>query len=271
MTALSSRAAVTPRLALVVLVLSVSTGAAAQDRPFLFSVSTPTDSSTSTFRLEYDVGAGEQMFQSSTVNQPEQRVAAQASWRRVTVIGRFGMVAVPDAPSRSMQSGEMLISLVDQRQSRVSMAAGGGVMREPDGVTVLLARVIAAHDTPTWRLHGNVVFQKPLDPTRDTLDVAFTSGWCRTIASGVALGVEEVAEDLEGFWNPTEAEGGARILVGPSLHLAPHGRSWQFTATGGPAFHPTSTGRTSEAFRDLPPASARVGYAVRAGLTYRIF
>jgi len=261
----------TPRLPLVVLCLFVAATAAAQDRPFLFSVSTPTESSTSTFRLEYDVGAGEQMFQSATTNQPEQRVAAQASWRRVTVIGRFGVVAVSDAPNRSMQSGEMLISLLDQRQSRVTLAAGGGAEREPDGVTVLLARIVAAHDTPTWRLHGNVVFEKPLDPTRDALDVAFTSGWSRTIASGVALGVEEVAEDLEGFWDPNEAEGGARILVGPSLHLAPHGRAWQFTATGGPSFHPTSSTRSSDAFRDLPPVAGRVGYAVRAGLTYRIF
>ncbi len=44
------------------------------------------------------------------------------------------------------------------------MAAGGGVQREADGVTVLLARVAVAHDAPNWRLHGNVVFQKPLDP-----------------------------------------------------------------------------------------------------------
>jgi hypothetical protein len=260
----------TPRLALVVLGLSISTSAAAQDRPFLFSVSTPTDSSTSTFRLEYDVGAGEQMFQNST-SQPEQRVAAQASWRRVTVIGRFGMVAVPDAPSRSMQSGEVLVSLLDQRQARLSIAGGGGIEREPDGVTVLLARLTAAHDARTWRLHGNVLFQKPLDPTRDALDVAFTSGWCHTVARGVALGVEEVAEDLEGFWDPLEAEGGARILVGPSFHLAPHGRAWQFTATGGPSFHPTNSGRASGAFRDLPPAQSRLGYAVRAGLTYRVF
>jgi hypothetical protein len=249
----------------------VAVPAAAQDRPFLFSVSTPTEVSTPSFRLEYDVGAGEQMFQSSTANQPEQRVAAQASWRRLTVIGRFGVVALTDAPNRSTQSGEMLISLLDQRQARISMAAGGGVQREPDGVTVLLARVTAAHDAATWRLHGNVLFQKPLDPTRDTLDLAFTSGWSYRVTSGVSVGVEEVAEDLEGFWDPHEAEGGARILVGPSFHLAPHGRAWQFTATGGPAFHPVSTARISDAVRDLPPVSGRIGYAVRAGLTYRVF
>jgi hypothetical protein len=261
----------TPRLTVVLLSLCVAANAAAQDRPFLFSVATPPATSESSFRLEYDVGAGERMFQSGTDSQPEQRVAAQASWRRLTVIGRFGVIAVSDAPNRSTQSGEMLVSLFDQRQTGISMAAGGGVQREPDGVTVLLARLTAAHDAVAWRLHGNVLLQKPLDPTRDTLDLAFTSGWCYRVTSAVSLGVEEVAEDLEGFWDPHEAEGGARILIGPSVHLAPHGHAWQFTATGGPAFHPTSSGRVSDAVRDLPPVSGRVGYAVRAGLTYRLF
>jgi hypothetical protein len=248
----------------------VAVPAAAQDRPFLFSVSTPTGSSASTFRLEYDVGAGERLFQSATANEPERRVAAQASWRRFTVIGRFGVIE-SGTPHQSAQSGEVLVSVFDQRRARISVAAGGGVLREPDGVSVLLARVTAARDAPSWRLHGNVLIQRALDPNRDSLDLAFTSGWCHTVASGVALGIEEVAEDLEGFWDPNEAEGGARILIGPSFHLAPHGRAWQFTATGGPAFHPTSGGHTSDAFRDLPPVSSRVGYAVRAGLTYRIF
>lgn len=70
---------------------------------------------------------------------------------------------------------------------------------------------------------------------------------------------------------PAEAEGGARLLVGPSLHVSPAGRKWQLTATGGPACHPSNTGRSSGALRDLPPSNCRVGYAVKAGLTYRLF
>jgi hypothetical protein len=80
-----------------------------------------------------------------------------------------------------------------------------------------------------------------------------------------------VAEDLEGFWDPEEAEGGARLLLGPSLHFAPKGRIWQLTAAGGPAFHPSDTGRSSAALRDLPPTEKRVGYAARVGLTLRLF
>src|SRR4051812_32742930 len=50
--------AVTRSLALAAATF-VAVPAAAQDRPFLFSVATPTDTAASSFRLEYDVGAGE--------------------------------------------------------------------------------------------------------------------------------------------------------------------------------------------------------------------
>ena len=217
----------------------VAVPAAAQDRPFLFSVSTPTDLSTPSFRLEYDVGAGEQMFQSTTANQPEQRVAAQASWRRLTLIGRFGVVAVTDAPNRSMQSGEMLISLVDQRKARISMAAGGGVQREPDGVTVLLARVTAAHDAPQLAPARQRRLSEAAGP--DTRLAGRGVHERLVLYRGVRCGCsasKKSPKTSRGSGIPHEAEGGARILVGPSFHLAPHGRAWQFTATGGPAFHP---------------------------------
>jgi len=116
---------------------------------------------------------------------------------------------------------------------------------------------------------GERAFQSDTD--RDAVDLITTFGWARKLASGIALGVEGLAEDLEGFWDPNEAEGGARLLVGPSLHVAPAGRSWQFNATGGPAFHPSDTGRTSGALRDLPPTAKRTGYAARVGLTFRLF
>ena len=79
----------------------------------------------------------------------------------------------------------------------------------------------------------------------------------------MSLGVEAIGEDLEGFWEADEAEGGARLLVGPSLHVSPHKQRWQLIATGGPLFHPTDTGRSSSAFRDLPPDTNRTSYAVQ--------
>jgi hypothetical protein len=242
--------------------------ALAQERPFVFSVTTTTDHARSALHVEYDVGAGESVFHSGTANQPEQRIALQASWRRLTMIGRVGMVSSGSA-YQGAQSGEALVSLVNP--SRAMLSIGGGVLHEAGGVNVLLARLVGGRNAETWRMAGNLVLQKPLSGERDAVDLITTLGWARKLSPAVSLGVESVAEDLEGFWDPLEAEGGARILVGPSLHVSPPGRKWQLTATGGPSFHPKHTGRSSGAVRDLPQTAGGLGYAVKAALAYRFY
>ena len=76
-----------------------------------------------------------------------------------------------------------------------------------------------------------------------------------------------IGEDLEGFWEAEEAEGGARLLVGPSLHVSPNRQRWQLIATGGPLFHPKDNGQSSVAFRDLPPDTNRTSHAFKASLS----
>jgi hypothetical protein len=244
--------------------------AAAQDRPFLLSVTTAPPESRPALRIDYDVGAGERAFQSDTANQPEQRIGVQASRGRLTLIGRFG-ASDRGSSYQSSQAGEVLVSLLDRASRPFALAAGGGVQHEAGGVNVLLARVVTGRESEAWRLHGNVLFQKPLASNRDRVDLITTVGWAMKLNPFVAIGVEGIGEDLEGFWDPAEAEGGARILVGPSLHITPSRRKWQFTATGGPTFHPADTGRRNDALRDLPSGSRTIGYAVRAGLTYKVF
>jgi hypothetical protein len=96
-------------------------------------------------------------------------------------------------------------------------------------------------------------------------------GWGFKVTPAFSLGAELVGEDLEGFWEPSEAEGGARLLVGPSLHVMPHARKWQFTAAGGPTLHPKANPLSSDAIRDLPATTRRWGYAARASLSISVF
>jgi hypothetical protein len=259
------------RVVLTVVCLALVAGTAtAQDRPFLFSVTTTTEPEKSAVRLDYDVGAGERAFQSDTSNQPEQRVGIQASWGRFTALGRVGLVSAGSS-YQSSQSGEVLYAVLAPAARSLAIAAGGGVLHEAGGTNVLLGRVIAGREADSWRLHGNAVFQKPLADNRDAVDLITTVGWAWKATASVAVGVEGIGEDLEGFWETDEAEGGARLLVGPSLHVAPPGKKWQLTATGGPSFHPENSGRSSDAIRDLPATTDRVGYAVKVGLTYRLY
>jgi len=249
----------------LVALLATTAPAVAQDRPFLFSVTTAEEAKPAV-RFDYDVGVGERAFQSDTANQPEQRIGVQASRGRFTLLARFGVAEV-ESSYQSSQSAEGLYSILDPSRS-TSLAAGGGMLHEADGVNVLLARVVAGRDTTSSRLYGNLLFQKPLSaPDRDTVDLISSVGWARKLPHGVSLGVEAIGEDLEGFWDSEEAEGGARLLAGPSLHISPSGRRWQFTATGGPVFHPSDTGRDSAALRDLPPTSRGTSYAVKAALS----
>jgi hypothetical protein len=258
------------RVLLTVVCLATGLPADAQDQPFLFSVTTSRDQTPPVLRVDYDVGVGERTFQSDAPNQPERRIAVQVTGGRWTMIGRVGVVSAGSA-YHSSQSGEVLVSLVSPATKGLALAAGGGVLHEAAGTDVLLARVIGGHEGDRWRLHGNLLLQKPLTMGRDSLDLITTVGWARRLTPSVALGVEGLGEDLEGFWDPTEAEGGARILVGPSLHVAPRGHKWQMTATGGPIFHPSSTGLSSGALRDLPPTTGRLGFAFRAGVTCAVF
>lgn len=235
--------------------------AIAQERPFVFSITTAPDS-TPAVRVDYDLGVGERAFQSDTSNQPEQRIGVQASVGRLTLLARVGL-AEAGSSYQSSQSGEALYSLLRPARG-LALAAGGGVLHEASGVNVLLARVAAGRTTDDWRLHANLLFQKPMSTERDAVDLVTSVGWSRTLGRGLSLGVEAIGEDLEGFWETEETEGGARLLAGPSLRIAPAGQRWQLIATGGPMFHPADTGRASGALRDLPPDTRRVSYAIKA-------
>jgi hypothetical protein len=244
------------------LVALASTPALAQDRPFVFSLTTAPQAPRAQVRFDYDVGVGEQTFRASTANGPEHRVGVQATVGRWTLVGRFG-IATADVGYAKSQQGEVLFSVLKPGASGVSLAVGGGWLHEAGGVDVALTRVTAGREAPTWRLHGNLLLQKPLAEGRDALDVITSAGWARKFGPSVSLGAEAIGEDLEGFWEAAEAEGGARLLVGPSLHIAPPGRKWQLSVVGGPTIHPTNSNRMTDALRDLPSR----GYAVKTSLS----
>ena len=140
------------------------------------------------------------------------------------MIGRVNLVSTGTS-YESEQAGELLVSVRRAGRTGPTLAIGGGMLHEIGGTNVLLARVVGGHEAESWRLHGNVLFQKPFASDRDTIDLISTVGWGRRITPALAIGVEAVAEDVEGFfWEVEEAEGGARFLVGPSIHVAPAGR-----------------------------------------------
>ena len=241
-----------------------STPAMAQERPFLFSVTTADDTRPAA-RFDYDVGIGERAFQRDAANQPEHRLGVQASLGRLTLLAKVGISTMGSSYQSSAirRAAVQRLRLVTLRRSgrRRRCAARGGWRQRParQGGGRPLHQILD--------LYGNLLFQGPLDAGRDALDVITSVGWAQKLSHGMSLGVEALGEDLEGFWDTEEAEGGARLLIGPSLHVAPAHKQWQLTATGGPVFHPSNTGHVSDALRDLPPDTRRTSYAFKVALS----
>jgi hypothetical protein len=130
----------------------------------------------------------------------------------------------------------------------LSVAAGGGIRQEWDGTRVLMARALVGAPALGGTLQGSLLIERALAPgtvERDSADVITTVGWSRSLNRRLGIGVEGIGQDLEGFWNPAEADGGARLLLGPSLHVQSRGGDWTASATAGPVFHTASPAAAS--------------------------
>jgi hypothetical protein len=129
----------------------------------------------------------------------------------------------------------------------MSVAGGGGIRQEWDGTRVFLGRVMAGSDVGRGRLQGSLVIERAVSsPLRhDAADVVTSVGWSRRIGDRMSVGVEGIGQDVEGLWNPSEADGGAKLLVGPSLHLQSKRGDWAASLTAGPVIRAPSVASPS--------------------------
>jgi hypothetical protein len=263
-------AAMRPWLLLLIAIGSLAPAgtARAQGGPFVFSVTTP-EGGPSAAQVTLDAAFGERPFDTSTeAGRLEQRVGLQASFGgRFTLLAGLG-VSPDERDARISQRAELLVNLLGASRHGVSLAAGGGLRHESGGVDVVVGRIALGRPIGVSRLQTNVVLEKPLAVQRDAVDVVTTAGWTRPVTSAVWIGIEGIGEDLEGFWEPDEAEGGARLLIGPSFRIAPSARRWALALTGGPVLRASTSTRTSTAERSLAAQTARRGFALRTSLSY---
>jgi hypothetical protein len=80
--------------------------------------------------------------------------------------------------------------------------------------------------------------------------------------------LEAVGEDLEGLWDAEEAEGGAKVLIGPSLNMTTKNNRLSFALSGGPVFYASNSPITNnQALRELPGQS---GLSLRAKVIFNL-
>jgi hypothetical protein len=119
------------------------------------------------------------------------------------------------------------------RSSPVDLAIAGGYLRELGGGNGMWARVSAAANVKDLRFVLSTVGSHVFEPNRDEVDILITAGATYAILPILRVGVEYAIQDLEGIWDPEEAEGGVRHFVGPTASMRLAKRVY---LTAGPAF-----------------------------------
>ncbi len=237
--------------------------------PFLFSVTTLTPQDLK-WSLDYSGSYGEQISNTLGYDGINQQFAVKGYLGKRFTLRAFASLGFPlENNVASAQQIEVIHDILGGKKVLGLRVGGGlGVRRDYSDVKSLLSRITFSYEVPLWKLGGNVLFEKALTSDRDAIDVITSLGIHYRLSENFYGGIEAIGEDLEGFWDKEEAEGGAKLLVGPSLNLTPKKSRLSFSISGGPVFYATQNQiANTEAMRELP---TEAGLMIRARVIFNL-
>lgn len=101
------------------------------------------------------------------------------------------------------------------------LGIGAGYRRDYEGVSIPYLRLVGERMLDRWNFAMNAIAEFPQSTAtqeRDSADLLFSVGSSYALSAAVRVGVELAGEDLEGFFAQDEAEGGAKLILGPTLN-----------------------------------------------------
>lgn len=237
--------------------------------PFLFSVTTLTPEDLS-WSLDYSTSYGERVAGPFGYDGIGQQFAVKGYLgKRFTLYANAGLGFRREENISSAFQAEVIRDFIGGNKSQgLRFGAGLGVSKDYGDVGTLLSRVTASFDAPRWKIGGNLLFEKSFAKNRDAIDVITSMGFHYLMIGKLYGGFEAVGEDLEGFWEEDEAEGGAKFLIGPSLNLTTNNSRISFSVSGGPVIYAShSQINNPEAIRELP---SQAGLSLRARVIFNL-
>lgn len=132
-----------------------------------------------------------------------------------------GLLAGGGQPNSSISAGAMLglSAFPLGGQGPVDVAISAGYLRELGGSNGLWFRGAVAGDLGRFRLSATALGEHVFEPGRDGVDVLMTAGVSVKALDILRVGTEYVVQDLEGAWDPEEADGGIRHFVSAQVAL----------------------------------------------------
>jgi hypothetical protein len=247
----------------------MASGSMQQPQPFLFTINTLNPAARG-WSLNYSGGYGQRTVTPLGYDGVDQNATVKGYLgAKFTLLASLGVGFGNNGDIKSLQQAEVLRDFFGgNNPTGFRFGAGLGFRREFNNDKVALSRITAAYENLQWKLGANVRFEKAFDKNRDNLDVISSIGVHRQISGQLFGGIEAVGQDLEGFWEADEAEGGARLLIGPSLNFAPVASRFSFTLCGGPIIYATRSTAAPNEFpvRELPATN---GFTMKFNVGFR--
>lgn len=240
-------------------------------QPFLFSVNTLTDKMSS-WNLAYSGGYGRRIDSPFGYDGVDQQFALRGYLGdHFTLFANMGLGFGNDGNVNSFQQVEVLRDILGGRQVNSSrFSLGLGARREWSNDKVLFSRLSGFLNNGNWRAIANLRIEKAFKKGGDNLDFLSSLGYQHRITNTLLGGFEAVGEDLEGFWQSNEAEGGAKMMIGPSINFEPSNAPFSISVCGGPAFYATKNKPIPDnnPIRDLGTTAVQNGYTLRFSVNY---
>lgn len=237
--------------------------------PFLFSISTLTPEN-SKWNLDYSGSYGERVVSPFGFDGVSQQIAVNGYLGKRFTLYANAAVGFPkeDEISSAFQAEIIRDLFGGKKNLGLRVGAGLGVRNDFTNVNSMLGRATISYVALKWKAGGNLLFEKAFASDRDAIDIITSIGFHYRFINSLYGGVEAIGEDLEGLWDKEEAEGGAKVMVGPSLNLAPKNSRFSFSLSGGPVIYATQNQVTNpDAVRELPSQS---GLLVRAKVIFKL-
>lgn len=147
-----------------------------------------------------------------------------------------GLLAPPRAGetrARDAGGGGVRVLLTDPESRGFRLALSAAYLRDFQQVSAVSGSAEASFDIHRLRLASMVHTEHAFAAARDSVDLYVVGGASYRVLDSLRVGAEYVGQELEGAWQPDEAEGGLRHFAAATLAWAPADR---LLLTAGPAF-----------------------------------
>jgi hypothetical protein len=151
----------------------------------------------------------------------------------VAASGILGEAEAGQAASHVGALASVRVALLPDSWRNSHLTVDVGYLRELTGGNGAWVRAVGTQDFGRLRLGGSLHGEHVFVGGRDDVDVMVTMGASVRVAAPLRLGVEYVAQDLEGAVDHEEAEGGVRHFIGPTAAVSLLGD--RLSAVAGPA------------------------------------